>query len=77
MILIYTYLCEARGLPSHISKYSESNDIGNINLIQNYNTKVHVCDLDLRSSAALSYSYEPRSKSNLLSVSPTNRGYLK
>ena len=52
MTLIYTYLYEPRGLPSHISKDSESKDIGNINLIQNFNTKVHVCDLDLRSSAA-------------------------
>ena len=41
-------------------------------------SQVHVCDLDLRSSADyLSYSYEPRSKFNHISVSPINRGCLK
>ena len=57
-----------------------SKDIGNINIIQNLTQRCMYVTLTLGQqqlhSDDLSCSYEPRIKSNLLPVSPINRGYL-
>ena len=57
-----------------------SKDIGNINIIQNLTQCYMYVTLILGQhqlqSDDLSCSYESRIKSNLLSISPINRGYL-
>ena len=52
MTLIFTNLYMNLEVYLVIYQKITSKDIGNKNLIQHFNTKVHVCDLDLRSSAA-------------------------